>query len=98
MAGLGPSSNVSASVLPRPVRRTVGPNNCAPGAMAPQAATPAPALFSHADPSGATAADGGLVSGFCPRSDYRIHLIDTEPCPRTNGHCNGRYLRVIISP
>jgi len=43
-AGLGPSSNVSASVLADAVCLTVGPNNSAEGPTAPQVAIPAAAL------------------------------------------------------
>jgi hypothetical protein len=43
MAGFGPSSNVSASVLAEAVCLIVGPNNSEDGPTAPQAALPAAA-------------------------------------------------------
>ena len=43
MAGLGPSSNVSATAEGSPVCRTVGPKSCEDGATAPHAKTAAAA-------------------------------------------------------
>ena len=37
------------------------------------------------------------MSGFCPRLNYRIHPIDTEPLPQDKDHCSDKYLRVIVS-